>query len=415
MRTLILSHESTIHKRMSDSIDYFGGNDAIFRNKDLLQVKYLPDEDRIIGRNEQLNDLGSSLRPALKGQTPNHVLIYGKTGTGKSLCSKFMARQLKTRAAADDVRVGTAYVDCFQDSTETQAVKSIAIQLNDDAGGELRIPAAGLSTGDYYRKLWTVVDDYYDVVIVILDEIDKLDGDNVLMQLSRAVESGKLTSSTLGVIGISNKIQYKDTLNERVKSSLSEREFVFPPYDANQLRAILESRQDAFRDGALSDAVPPRVAALAAREHGDARKAIDILRFAGEIAEDAGDSVVREAHVNKAHEREEQNRVADLISKSTPHSRFVLIALANIVQQRGDDEAWVPTNDIYDVYRTVCKGDGAEPLKKRRIRDILSELEFLSIIDQDLRGKGQGQGNYMVNRLSEVKPTIVIKACADAD
>ncbi|KTG11453.1 cell division control protein Cdc6 [Haloprofundus marisrubri] len=398
---------------MSDSIDYFGGTDAIFRNKDLLQVKYLPDEDRIIGRNEQLNNLGSSLRPAIKGQTPNHVLIYGKTGTGKSLCSKFMARQLQRRAAEDNVGVGIAYVDCFQDSTETQAIKSIAIQLNDDTTN-IRIPASGLSTGDYYRKLWTVIDDYYDVVIVILDEIDKLDSDNVLMQLSRAVESGKLNDSTLGVIGISNKIQYKDTLNERVKSSLSEREFVFPPYDANQLRAILESRQDAFQEGALSDGVPPRVAALAAREHGDARKAIDILRFAGEIAEDEDATQVKQEHVDQAHEREEQNRVADLISKSTPHSRFVLIALANIVQQRGNAEAWVATNDVFDVYRTVCKGDGAEPLKKRRIRDILSELEFLSIIDQDLRGKGQGQGNYMVNRLAEVEPTTVIKACSNA-
>lgn len=398
---------------MSDSIDYFGGTDAIFRNKDLLQVKYLPDEDRIIGRNEQLNNLGSSLRPALKGHTPNHVLIYGKTGTGKSLCSKFMARQLKHRAADDGIRVGIAYVDCFQDSTETQTIKSIAIQLNDDTSG-IRIPASGLSTGDYYRKLWTVIDDYYDVTIVILDEIDKLDGDNVLMQLSRAVESGKLKTSTLGVIGISNKIQYKDTLNERVKSSLSEREFVFPPYDANQLRAILESRRDAFQEDALSKAVPPRVAALAAREHGDARKAIDILRFAGEIAEDEDATQVTQAHVDQAHEQEEQNRVADLISKSTPHSRFVLIALANIVQRRDDPEAWVVTNEVYDVYRTVCKGDGAEPLKKRRIRDILSELEFLSIIDQDLRGKGQGQGNYMVNRLAEVEPTTVIKACSNA-
>jgi len=52
----------------------------------------------------------------------------------------------------------------------------------------------------------------------------------------------------------------------------------------------------------LEDGVVPRVAALAAREHGDARKAIDILRFAGEIAEENDHDSVTEDCVDHAHE-----------------------------------------------------------------------------------------------------------------
>jgi cell division control protein 6 len=141
---------------------------------------------------------------------------------------------------------------------------------------------------------------------VILDEIDKLDDDAILMQLSRAGESGKIGRCKIGVIGISNKIKYKDRMDQRVKSSLCEREFVFPPYNATQLQDIMHARSDAFRTDVLGDSVIPKVAALAAREHGDARKAIDMLRYAGEIAQSKNASEVREEFVDEARDRSER-------------------------------------------------------------------------------------------------------------
>jgi len=111
----------------------------------------------------------------------------------------------------------------------------------------------------------------YDAAIIILDEIDQLvdsdDDGGVLMQLTRAKESGKIDSN-LGVVAISNKISYRDSLNERVKSSLGDDELVFSPYDGNQLQAIMDARTDAFCEGVLDSAVIPKTAALAAREHG---------------------------------------------------------------------------------------------------------------------------------------------------
>ena len=186
-----------------------------------------------------------------------------------------------------------AYVDCAQDSTETQAVQTIAETLNEPEQTDISIPDKGIATSTYYKRLWDILDQRYDVVLVILDEIDKLADDDILMQLSRAGEAGKVSECKIGVIGISNKIKFKEKqLNERVKSSLCEREFVFPPYDGSQLNAIMEARRDAFREGVLEAGVIPRAAALAAREHGDARQAIDILRYAGEIAQSSGAETV---------------------------------------------------------------------------------------------------------------------------
>ncbi|WP_222912664.1 orc1/cdc6 family replication initiation protein [Natrinema sp. SYSU A 869] len=395
---------------MSGSESFFDNQNYIFANKDLLRISHLVEGDRIIGRKDELNSLAQALKDAVQGHTPNHVLIYGKTGTGKSLCSKYITKDLRSSAAENDVSIGVAYIDCLQHATETQAVRSIAREFNDEAETGISIPSSGLSTGEYYRRFWNILDCRFDVGIIILDEVDKIGDDNILMQLSRAVESGKLEDSTLGIIGISNKIRYKEELNERVKSSLSERDFVFPPYDAKQLRAILESRKDAFQDGVLEDAVIPRVAALAAKEHGDARKAIDILRYAGEIADENGAGTVVEEHVNQAHTREEQNRLAELISKQPPHSKLLLQALAFQTQQAPDDEPAIPTSDIYSTYEVLCEQEGSDPLRIRRVRELLSELSFLSIIEQTRKGRGHGKGAHTIHELVD-DPELVLKAC----
>ncbi|GAB3022376.1 Cdc6/Cdc18 family protein [Natronobiforma cellulositropha] len=398
---------------MADAHDYFAQENEIFRNKDLLQVSHLPEGDRIIGREQELTNLASAIQPALTGSTPNNVLVYGKTGTGKSLCSKFITTQAISRAAENDVTIGVAYVDCLQESTETQAVQSLAHQLNDRAETDISIPHSGLSTSEYYRRLWRILDARFDAALVILDEVDKMESDDILMQLSRAVESGKLSSSTIGTIGISNKIRYKESLDERVKSSLCEREYVFPPYDATQIQEILHSRSDAFHDDVLEDSVIPRVAALAAREHGDARKAIDILRFAGEIAQEKDLEQVTESCVNLAHDREETSRLAELISKSPSHAKLVLESMALLAKQPDRTDEAVQTTEIFDLYKRLCDRDDSSHLKLRRVRDILSELEFLSIIEQERKWAGKGKGNYMENRLVD-DPDVIIAACEES-
>nr|WP_152423211.1 orc1/cdc6 family replication initiation protein [Natrinema versiforme] len=380
----------------------------------MLQVSHLPDGDRIIGREDELTNLANAIKPATRGNTPNNVLVYGKTGTGKSLCSKFITNQAVNQAASNDISIGVAYIDCLQESTETQAVQSIGYQLNEPTKTDVSIPHSGLSTSEYYRRLWRIVDDRYDVALIILDEVDKIEDDDILMQLSRAVESGKLTESTIGVIGISNKVRYKESLDERIKSSLCEREYVFSPYDANQIREILHSRSDAFHEGVLDEAVIPRVAALAAREHGDARKAIDIFRFAGEIAEENDHDAVAEECVEQAHEREETSRLAELISKSPSHAKLVLEAMAFLSQQNGGNDVPITTNEVFDLYKTLCDRDGSDHLKLRRVRDILSELEFLSIINQERKWAGKGKGNYMENRLID-DPQVIIAACNESE
>src|SRR6056297_3087343 len=272
----------------------FTSGHRIFSNKDLLKTGHVPEADRIVGRDEEISKLAKRLNGAVHGYSPENVMIYGKTGTGKSLVSKHVCQRAQN-AAQDGVEIGTAYIDCAEDKTETQAISSLAAKLNDESATGITVPYTGLSTSKYYKLLWKALDEQFDSVIFILDEIDLMDDDSVLMKLSRAEEAGKIDCS-IGIIAIGNKVQYVNNLNERVKSSFQHKELFFNPYDANQLREIMLNRRDAFQDGVLSDDVIPLAAAFAAQEHGDARKAIDILRHAGEVASESDADTVREEH-----------------------------------------------------------------------------------------------------------------------
>jgi cell division control protein 6 len=390
---------------MSNADELFVRSDPIFANKELLEISHLPNEDRIVGRDDEIANLANTANPAVFGQSPSNVLIYGKTGTGKSLCAKHVAQRLIQTAREEGVDVAFAYVDCAQDTTETQAIQTIASTLNVPSETGIKIPDKGLSTATYYKRMWRLLDLQYDVVLIILDEIDKLDSDDILMQLSRVGEAGKIKDCKIGVTSISNKIKYKDRMDERVKSSLCEREFVFPPYDGNQLEKIMQARSDAFHDGVLEPSVIPQAAAHAAREHGDARKAIDILRYAGEIAQATDARSVHEEFVIEAREQAETDRFRELIRGLTPHSRYALQALT-VLSINNEDQEGFRTSEIFDLYEQICRQEAAASLSLRRVRDLLKEHAFLDIAEQSRHSGGSAEGSYTHHVLLE-DPAIV--------
>ncbi|MWG33453.1 Cdc6/Cdc18 family protein [Halomarina oriensis] len=382
----------------------FRYDDPIFEKQELLEISHVPGPDRIVGRETEMGQVAEALNPAIFGNQPSNLFIFGKTGTGKSLVSRSVTERVVVEAEREEISVRHVFIDCGEQSTEVSVVKTIAQQLNDEHVTGLSVPDRGLGTGDYYKRLWQVIDTFADVLVVILDEIDMLDDDEVLRKLSRAGENRSLSSAKVSVIGISNKIDYPENLSERVKSSLAQTELVFQPYDAEQLKRILEKRRDAFRKGVLGDSVIPLTAALAAGEHGDARKAIDILHNAGLIAKKQSDEMVREDHVRAGKEQAEADRFSELVGGAPTQVKAVLYALVLLTEQ--NDEAKFSTSRIYDVYSQVRVELNLDELSERRVQELLKEQNFLNVIRSDRTSRGRGGGVYATHRLLE-DPDIV--------
>jgi len=191
------------------------------------------------------------------------------------------------------------------------------------------------------------------------------------------------------MIGVSNDLKFTEFLDPRVKSSLGEEELIFPPYDAEQISDILKQRAKmAYNDGVLGEMVIPLCAAFAAQEHGDARRALDLLRVSGEIAERENQPQVLEEHVRRAQEKIEVDRVVEVVRTLPTQSKLVLYSII-LLRSRGREGKNVTTGEMYNVYRQLCHHIDVDILTQRRVTDLMSELDMLGIVNAVVVSKGR--------------------------
>ena len=510
--------------------------EPIFENKEVLRPSYTPHE--LPHRSDQINKMATILVAALRGETPSNILIYGKTGTGKTASAKFVSKELESTSQKYSVPCDVEYINCEVTDTQYRVLAQLAnkfieknearideridelerlldavdeyeasdgdadtaaraetggSELFDDpfesavpsddaststgddsddappksgdtpvetegsrseesrdssaAGDEIdpwddsdadtaeldldgseaaadadphppdhplastpfdsraaiedeigsleadkdsfeEVPRTGWPTDRVYSVFFDAVDYDERVVVIMLDEIDKLvekSGDDTLYNLSRM--NSELENSRVSIIGISNDLKFTDFLDPRVKSSLGEEEIVFPPYDANQLRDILEHRSEvAFKQGALSDDVIPLCAAFAAQEHGDARRALDLLRTAGELAERSQSETIVEEHVRQAQDKIELDRVVEVVRTLPTQSKLVLFAII-LLEKNGVHS--INTGEVFNIYKRLCEEIDADVLTQRRVTDLISELDMLGIVNAVVVSKGR--------------------------
>jgi len=372
---------------MVDDIDlYFSEymqKSPIFVNKKFLQSNYFPDE--IIHREEQIKNIAKILAPLLRGDKPSNLFIYGKTGTGKTLSVQHITKKIDKVAEKLDKKTTIIYINCKLRRIADTEYRLIA-KLSRELGKE--IPPTGLPTEEVYKIFTEALESKKQIVILILDEIDQLvkkTGDEIIYSLTRM--NSELQNSQIGIIGISNDLMFTDHLDPRVKSSLSEEEIMFPTYNAFQIKNILNKRaEDAFEKGVIAPGVIEKCAAYAAREHGDARRALELLRVAGELAERDGKNELTLEYVDLAENKIERDRVFDIISTQPKQFQAVLYAILDI---SNTNKNLMLTGEIYSKYKSLCDPAGLRPLTQRRVSDILGELDMLGIINAKITSKGR--------------------------
>ncbi len=371
-----MAHGSSLKSMFSDYID----KDSVFENKDALTTNWKP--DNILHRDQQIDDLASILAPSLKGEDPSNVFIYGSVGTGKTLVTRHVTQELGSVADVEEVDLNIVYINCKMKKvadTEYRLLAELAREFGQD------VPSTGLPTDEVYSRFFDALKEQKGVVIIALDEIDALVkkvGDEFLYNLTRINDD--LEETKVSILGISNDLNFTEYMDSRVKSSLSEEEIIFSPYNALELREILQERAEkGFRAGSLKDGVISKCSALAAQEHGDARRALDLIRVAGELAERSSKDMVAKEHVDEAQRKIERDRVVETVRSQPKHSKLVLYT---ILEQ--DDEE-IATGDVYSEYKQLCGDVDVSPLTQRRVSGLISELDMLGVINAKVISKGR--------------------------
>lgn len=366
-----------------------------FKDRDALSSDYIPEETP--HRDDQMKNLASILAPTLKGAKSSNVFIYGKTGTGKTVITRYVTTELNKM----NEKIKIIYINCKMKRVSDTEYRLLA-ELARELGKE--IPATGLPTVQVYKMFLDSLDNEKTNIILILDEIDALVkkiGDGILYNFTRINQN--LKHSRVSIIGISNDTSFTDNLDARVRSTLSEEEIIFPPYNASQLKDILTQRADlAFHKNVVEPGVVQKCSALAAQEHGDARRALDLLRMASEIAERHGNTRVTIDCVDKAENKLDLDRIVEIVKAQPRQSQAALAAIIRLTENGKNN---IETGDVFSLYERICASRGLKVLTQRRVSDLIAELDMLGIINAKVVSKGR-YGRTKEIRLQLGKPVL---------
>ena len=363
-----------------------------------MRPTYIP--DLLPHRDKEINHLASILVPALRGETPSDVFVYGKTGTGKTAVTKFVGKELLKKWEETSKKVNFIYINCEVVDTQYRLLQNITNHFVDNWSE--RIPFTGWPTDEVYAKLKQMIEKEGGVTVIILDEVDKLKGDEALYNLTRI--NSDLEKSKVSIVGLSNDFKFTEFLDPRVKSSLGEENLIFSPYNAEELQDILNQRVElALKSDTIDEDVIPLCAALAAQEHGDARRALDLLRISAEIAERTKSPRITKKHVQLAQNKIEINRIMEVARTLPTQSKLLLFAI--LLQEKHNKKTGstgaITTGDVYEIYKDLCKKTRTDCLTQRRVADLISELDMLGIITARVISKGR----YGRTRDIKISPT----------
>jgi len=363
-------------ERLLDSADQ---GRTIIKNPNVLRHDYIP--KRILHRDKQQELVTQSLIPLYKKSIPPNLLVYGKPGTGKTLVIKKVLNQIQNRVDKNSYRIKIVITNAKEQSNLYNVLVDLGRQLGlkpkktpDD---KLWLPNTGLSISEVFNRILYIIEKNKINSVFVIDEIDHLaklvdkTGKDILYSITRA--NLKLTNGSVSLIGISNDVRFKDELDPRVISTLSEEELVFPAYETNEIKEILEDRIPlAFEENSVTTGALNLCASMACREHGDARRAIKLLDVAAKTAELKQDKTITDEHIRLASQRVEVDKESQQLNAFSLHEKLLVITIMKSPN--------ISTGDVYSGYKSLCKTTHQNTLTLRRITQMLNEIELSGLI-----------------------------------
>lgn len=368
------------------------GQDSLFVDRRAFDHAFEP--ARLPHREHEVDSLVRNLVDALNGHIPSNMLLYGVPGSGKTVVTRFVLSQLREKGLEMGQTVNTYEINCRNVDTKYRVMQTMATQLAQR--GDAPVPFTGWPTDRVLETVVSRMSRVGGVHIIVLDEVDNLvnkGGDDLLYALTSL--NTLLGNGRCSIIGISNDLHFTQHLDPRVSSRLSQEDIVFHPYVATEIQNILSERASmGIKEEVLDEGVIRLCSALAAQEHGDARRALDLLRISVQKAEQRSEGSVDTKHVRLAQSQLEYDQVTPVIKTLPLHQKLVLFSIC-LNEENGLRN--ISTGEVYRTYAEACSKIGTEPLTTRRVSSLLNELDTMGLIMARNVSKGRGGRSKQVN------------------
>ncbi len=364
---------------------------AVIRNRryledeQLIKSEQLDVFDEIFNanvRDAEVKELSSHFAPVLRNDHPCHIAIWGKTGTGKTLTIMYFLKLLSEICDTKKVPIRHIHLDLSTPRPCFRALNDLACLLNATKRYE-----KGISLEEMMFLIEKKLSRYHGYLVLFIDEVDNIrhDKDSFFTFLVRRLPQqipGKLI-----LVLVSNRLDWPDRLDPRVKSFLRMNELIFEPYDAVDLQHILRIRvEKALDPGSVEPGVIEKIAALASREHGDARKAVQLLAKSAYLAEKAGSRLTPET-IDHAANQLETDRYLTLVRTAPRQMKVVMAAI--IEAKRQLTKRILGTGEAYEAYKAFCKKADIRSLTGRAFGDLLAELDLYCLVRCRIVSRGR--------------------------
>jgi len=360
-------------------------NRRYLEDEQLIQSEQLDVFDEIFNtsvRDAEIKELSSHFAPIFRDDHPCHLAIWGKTGTGKTLTLMYFLKLLTEMCRTSKIPIRHIHLDLSNPRPCFRALNDLACLLNASKRYE-----KGISLEEMMFHIEKKLARYHGYLILFIDEIDNVrhDKDNFMTFLVRRLPQ-QVPAKVILVL-VSNRLDWPDQLDPRVKSFLRMNELIFEPYDAMDLQHILRIRvEKALDPGSVEPGVIEKIAALASREHGDARKAVQLLAKSAYWAEKAGTKLTTDI-IDHAANALETDRYLTLVRTGPTQMKAVMAAV--IEAKRLLKKRVLGTGEAYEAYKAFCKQADIRSLTGRAFGDVLAELDLYCLVRCRIVSRGR--------------------------
>lgn len=386
-------------KELRKIVSDIRAQNSLFSDKSYLDNLIAPAS--IMGRSTESKKLVNYLLSHEKGLVVPLISVYGRSGSGKSTIVRFVCENLDLDFCYADLRKAKTVFGC------------INLILSEMGHPNLK-SAQGINTAFMILEklvVETLEQSGHSVFVLCLDEFDTLFYDkrgkpsDFIYKLLVLVEKIRTLQKHMCIITISNKILSEFNLDDRIVSRIGSSEIYFNSYSRNDVLKIIRSRAVKSFSDIIDDDVIKYCAQISSDDHGDARRAIDLLRTSGEIASLENKKISRQ-HVDEAVKQLQKNQITTIISGGSHHFKLACAALTRITFLT--DEGWHSTSELYTQYQKIISDD-TRHISYRRFSEMLIELVNSGIAISQTTSKGRhGYGSQF--KLT-VDPMLIGNSC----
>ena len=381
---------------------------SVILNKMYLDDENLPEDERTMVlkevfhrniREKQVARIVGHLSPVLDGSHPQSALIYGPTGSGKTVTLIHVLSSFEKVAQKHNQEFRYAYIDLTAPKTSFGAFNEVAIALD----GSIRHYRKGMPTEYMQAKIMEALADYRGFLCLLIDEADNIKPapDELLTFLGKTLP--RKAPCRIILIMLTNRLNWEGKLDPRILSFLKKADIIFEPYDAMDLLEILKLRvKKSLDQDKVEEAAIRKIAAYASRETGDARKAVSLLAKAARVAEEDSGRLT-EKEVDLAEERIEVDKSEELIRSLASQQYLALLSCYSVLK---DKQRKISTGEAYEVYLALCARESSRALTQRRFSDMISYLDLYGLVNARMVSKGR-YGN--TREISRSLPQTVIE------